>query len=165
MTAPTVPTSEPAAEAVVRLRGAQARDLEAIMALETTTFMTDAWSHELMAAELAAAHTFYVVALSDQTVVGYAGLSAPEGLVQADIQTIAVAKSHRRLGLGALLLRRLLDEAVARGAHDVLLEVRADNPDAQHLYERHAFTAIAVRPRYYQPDNVDAIVMRWKAGA
>jgi ribosomal protein S18 acetylase RimI-like enzyme len=54
----------------------------------------------------------------------------------------------------------LLVEAAARGADDVLLEVRADNPTAQRLYERHGFEAIAVRPRYYQPDDVDAIVMR-----
>ena len=60
---------------------------------------------------------------------------------------------------------RLLEEARARHVDDVLLEVRADNPDAQRLYERHGFTAIAVRPRYYQPDNVDAIVMRWVASS
>ena len=42
----------------------------------------------------------------------------------------------------------------------MLLEVRADNPAAQALYAQHGFEAIAVRPRYYQPDDVDAVVMR-----
>ena len=147
------------------LRDAVAYDLDAIMALETTTFATDAWSRDLMTAELAAAHTRYLVAIVDESVIGYAGLSAPRGAAQADVQTIAVDAAHRRHGIGALLLRRLLDEAVARSVDDVLLEVRADNPGAQSLYERFGFMAIAVRPRYYQPDDVDAIVMRWEARA
>ena len=149
----------------VLLRDADLGDLEAIMALEAATFPTDAWSREMMAAELAAAHTRYLVAVAGDAIVGYAGLSAPEGATQADTQTIAVDAAPRRLGVGTLLVQRLRDEARARHVDDVLLEVRADNPDAQRLYERHGFTAIAVRPRYYQPDNVDAIVMRWVASS
>lgn len=147
----------------VELRDAGLVDLDAIMALESATFPSDAWSREMMAAELAAAHTRYFVALDGADVVGYAGVSAPVGATQADIQTIAVDPAHRRRGIGAVLLSRLLDEARARGVDDVLLDVRADNPGAQALYERHGFSAIAVRPRYYQPDDVDAIVMRWEA--
>lgn len=142
------------------IRDAELSDLDAIMHLETSTFLTDAWSRDMMAAELVAPHTRYVVALEGEAVVGYAGLSAPQGAGQADVQTIAVDASHRGQGIGARLLGVLLAEAAARGADDVLLEVRADNPTAQRLYERHGFEAIAVRPRYYQPDDVDAIVMR-----
>lgn len=147
----------------VRLRDADLADLDAIMVLEAVTFPSDAWSREMMAAELAAVHTHYLVAEFDGQAVGYAGLSAPAGASQADVQTIAVDAGHRGRGIGALLLARLLDEARARRVDDVLLEVRADNPGAQRLYERHGFAAIAVRPRYYQPDDVDAIVMRWEA--
>jgi ribosomal-protein-alanine acetyltransferase len=143
------------------IRDASLDDLDAIMALETSTFATDAWSPSMMAAELAAPHTRYVVAVDGDRVVAYAGLSALAGAGQADVQTIAVDAYSRGRGLGAQLLRVLLDEAAARGADEVLLEVRADNPGAQRLYERHGFEAIAVRPRYYQPDDVDAIVMRW----
>lgn len=148
----------------VRLRDADLDDLDAIMALETAIFPSDAWSREMMAAELAAPHTRYVVALVGGGIVGYAGLSAPTGATQADIQTVAVDAGHRGVGIGALLVRRMLDEARAHRVDDVLLEVRADNPDAQRLYERHGFTSITVRPRYYQPDDVDAVVMRWEAG-
>ncbi|MDX2025665.1 ribosomal protein S18-alanine N-acetyltransferase [Microcella sp.] len=144
------------------IRDAALSDLDAIMHLETSTFLTDAWSRDMMAAELAAPHTRYIVAVEGETVIGYAGLSAPAGVEQADVQTIAVDAAHRGRGIGARLLDVLLTEAAARGADDVLLEVRADNPTAQRLYERHGFAAIAVRPRYYQPDDVDAIVMRWE---
>lgn len=147
-------------DTIIRLRDAELADLDAIMALERATFPTDAWSRDLMAAELASPHTAYLVVESGDVLVGYAGLSAPAGAAQADIQTIAVDPTRRRLGIGTLLMGRLLAAASARGADEVLLEVRADNPGAEGLYRRHGFARIAVRPRYYQPDDVDAIVMR-----
>lgn len=144
----------------IRLRDAELADLDAIMALETATFPTDAWSRDMMAAELASPHTAYLVVESGDEVVAYSGLSAPAGSEQADIQTIAVDGTHRRLGIGTVLVEQLLGAARARGAAEVFLEVRADNPGAEALYARHGFARIAVRPRYYQPDGVDAIVMR-----
>ncbi len=144
----------------VLLRDAEVADLDAIMALERANFPTDAWSREMMAAELVAPHAVYTVALSGDEIVGYAGLSAPTGAELADIQTIAVDAAHRRQGIGRLLMAALLATARARGASEVLLEVRADNPGAQALYGEFGFEPIAVRPRYYQPDDIDAIVMR-----
>lgn len=144
----------------IRVRDAELADLDAIMRLETATFPGDAWSRDMMAAELASPHTTYVVVESGDELVGYAGLSAPAGAGQGDIQTIAVDATHRRLGIGTVLMQQLLGAARARGAREVFLEVRADNPGAEALYERHGFERIGVRPRYYQPDDVDAIVMR-----
>lgn len=145
------------------LRRADEHDLDAIMAIETATFRADAWSAESMRAELLSPHTYYLVAvrIADPDVVdGYAGLLAPLGAGDADIQTIAVAESARRHGLGRTLMRQLMTEAHQRGAARLFLDVRADNPGAQSLYEALGFEPIAVRPGYYQPDNVDAVVMR-----
>ena len=41
-----------------------------------------------------------------------------------------------------------------------MLEVRADNAAAVGLYERSGFAVLSTRRRYYQPGDVDAIVMR-----
>jgi len=141
------------------LRRAGVDDLDAIMAIEQTTFATDAWSSELMRAELRNDHTYYLVA-QGAAVEGYAGLLAPVGAGQADIQTIAVVESARGQGLGRALMNALLSEARTRGADEVFLEVRADNPGAQHLYTSLGFEQIDVRKNYYQPDGVDAIIMR-----
>jgi [ribosomal protein S18]-alanine N-acetyltransferase len=142
-----------------KLRRAGAGDLDAIMLIESSTFENDAWSREAMASEIASQHTYYLVA-ERAGVEGYAGLFAPQRSLQADIQTIAVGESARRQGLGRVLMQSLIAEARERGATEVFLDVRADNPGATALYESLGFEPIAVRPGYYQPDNVDAIVMR-----
>jgi ribosomal-protein-alanine N-acetyltransferase len=146
------------------LRKATPGDLDAIMAIETPTFGTDAWSPDTMSSELASEHTVYLVATESEaaveTVVGYAGLLAPLHNGDADIQTIAVAPAVRQRGLGRMLMVAVLRHAIDRGDPNVFLEVRADNPNAQALYVSLGFEQIAVRPHYYQPDDVSAHIMR-----
>src|SRR5690606_33164523 len=96
----------------------------------------------------------------DGEIIGYAGLRAVRGSADADIQTIALVEARRGEGRGRALLRALLTEATARGAREVFLEVRADNPGAEGLYRSEGFVELGRRPRYYQPDDVDAVVMR-----
>jgi ribosomal-protein-alanine acetyltransferase len=141
------------------LRAATVDDLDSIMGIETSVFLSDAWSRRTMRAELEGSHSYYLVA-EDGGVAGYAGLFAPRGAREADIQTIAVAPQARRRGLGRALMTALIDEARARGARQLFLEVREDNPGAQTLYGALGFEQIAVRAKYYQPDGVDALVMR-----
>jgi ribosomal-protein-alanine acetyltransferase len=76
------------------------------------------------------------------------------------VQTIAVAAEARGRGIGRGLLRELLETARNRNAREVFLEVRADNPVAQALYESEGFVEIGRRARYYQPDDVDAVIMK-----
>ena len=141
-------------------RPATPDDLDAIMALERASFPTDAWSDAMMREELASPHGWYVVLEEAGRLVGYAGLRAPRGAPDADVQTIAIAASSRGRGRGRELLSTLLAEAVRRGAAHVFLEVRADNPVAEALYVSEGFVEVGRRPRYYQPDDVDAVVMR-----
>lgn len=142
------------------LRDATVDDLDAIMAIEERSFPTDAWSRETMAAELANPHGRYLVDEHDDAIIGYGGVRALRGSADADIQTIALLAEHRGQGRGRALLRALLGAAAERGAREVFLEVRADNPSAEGLYLAEGFEEIGRRPRYYQPDDVDAIVMR-----
>lgn len=142
------------------LRTATPADLDAIMLIENRSFPSDAWSTESMAAELASPHGRYLVDEHDGVVIGYGGVRALKGNADADIQTIALDAEHRGSGRGRALLRALLDAAAERGAREVFLEVRADNPAAEGLYRSEGFEEIGRRPHYYQPDDVDAVVMR-----
>ena len=144
----------------IHIRAATVQDLEAIMLIENECFIRDAWPEAMMKDELLAAHTYYLVALEGDEVVGYAGLSKLPGSEQADIQTIATAPTKRGLGIGKQLMFALTAEANARGAKEIFLEVRADNSVAQKLYKVFGFRQIGVRKKYYQPDGVDAFVMK-----
>ncbi|MGV9194831.1 ribosomal protein S18-alanine N-acetyltransferase [Microbacterium sp. MC2] len=142
------------------LRTAAASDLPAIMELERASFPADAWSEAMMAAEVASPHGRYVVDVEDGQLRGYGGVRAVSGGADADIQTIAIAEAARGTGRGRALLTELLTTARERGAREVFLEVRADNPVAMALYLSEGFAEIARRPRYYQPEDVDAVVMK-----
>jgi len=143
----------------VKLRPMTQADLPAVMAIEQATFPLDAWSEGMMRGELAdmPRSRHYVVAEIDGAIVAYAGLAVAAD--QADVQTIAVLDKHRRTGIGGAMLTELLAEAGRRGAREIFLEVRADNPQAQAVYRHFGFEEIGVRRRYYD-DGTDALMMR-----
>ncbi|TDT85629.1 [SSU ribosomal protein S18P]-alanine acetyltransferase [Arthrobacter sp. AG258] len=133
-------------------------DVPAVGLLEHRLFPIDAWPVQMFLDELSQPETRrYLVAEGNDGIVGYAGLMCIEPI--ADVQTIAVVPEYEGRGIGSDLLTRLIGEARRRGAADVLLEVRADNPRAQQLYLRFGFEQIHIRPRYYR-DGVDALIMR-----
>lgn len=172
----------------VLMRRAKVEDLDAIMRLERETFVTDAWPEDAMRRELESPHGYYLVAVDDAPadaggttidpaagdarpvrppvgLLGYAGLLAPAGSGQGDIQTIAVAPAARGMGLGRGLMHALITQARRRHVAELFLEVRADNAIARALYDSLGFRQIGVRRGYYQPDGVDAITMRLEVPA
>ena len=142
------------------IRPATEADLAAIMRIEHECFATDAWAEATMLTELLAHHTHYFVAHDDNELLGYVGVAAVAGNSQADINTIAVARKARRQGLAGAMLQRAIDTAGSLGAAELFLDVRADNAPARALYEKFGFEQLSLRKGYYQPDNVDAVVMR-----
>ena len=149
----------------VQLRAMRWWDIEPVMTIESALFADDAWTDTMFWSELAERETrHYLVADDAGDVVGYAGLCAypPD---QAYVQTIAVATSYQGRGVGAVLLRALLDVGDERACRRIDLEVRADNAVAIGLYEQNGFAPIGVRRGYYQPSGADAVVMRRDATA
>ena len=139
------------------LRDVHWTDIEQLAQLERELFADDAWSQQTWWAELAGRpRRDYVAEVEGAEVLGYAGLD--HGGDVADVMTIAVAPSARGRG------RRLLDELETRAragrAASVMLEVRADNASAIGLYDRAGYTVVSTRRRYYQPGDIDALVMR-----
>ena len=171
------------------LREMAAGDLEAVARIEGELFGAEAWSRDLLAAELAASHgpmadRRYVVVESEESdgdgdgdaydpadcavgtgshgprLLGYAGLYHAGGLTSADLLTIATVPAVRGRGIASLMLTELVSTAREMSCPDVLLEVRQSNETAQRLYTRHGFVPIGRRRRYYQAPPEDAVVMR-----
>ncbi|HKU11750.1 ribosomal protein S18-alanine N-acetyltransferase [Sinomonas sp.] len=154
----------------VRLRDMTVHDVPAVHALERSLFPADAWPAQMFRDELSQPQTrrYYVVEEAsgelDESVdggaariIGYAGVMCVPPI--ADVQTIAVVPEREGRGIGSAVLTELIAEAARRGARDVLLEVREDNPRAQALYRRFGFVHIHTRRRYYR-DGVNALIMQ-----
>ena len=78
---------------------------------------------------------------------------------EAHVATIATHPDFRGQGIGRRLLARGLLAAYERGARLAYLEVRRSNQVAQKLYEQFGFKVVGERPRYYQDNNEDALLM------
>lgn len=149
---------KPSLPPLVAIRTMTSADVGLVSELEDRLFPIDAWPLQMFHDELAQPETrHYLVAETGGRIVAYAGLMCIEPI--GDIQTIAVEPGHEGQGIGSSLLLALIEEAAARNARDVLLEVRADNPRAQRLYLYFGFEQIDVRRRYYR-DGADALIMR-----
>lgn len=149
-----------------RLRVAELPDVQAMHAMETTLFPADAWHIDMFLEELThPTRTYYMLELpvenpeSDEgswRAIGYCGTMVVADT--ADVQTIGVLPEYEGNGFGRAMLEQMHERAREQGAERILLEVRADNPRAQRLYERNGYRAIHVRRGYYD-DGTDAIIM------
>jgi [ribosomal protein S18]-alanine N-acetyltransferase len=101
---------------------------------------------------------YRVVAAADGQIVGIGCLHIAAG--SGKIQTMAVRGDHKRRGVGTALLSELLAAGTARGCGDIFLDVRADNAQARRIYQRAGFSELELRPGYYQPSGMDAVVMK-----
>ena len=90
-------------------------------------------------------------------IIGYAGFWMMYD--EAHISTLAVRATHRRQGLGELLLISLLDEACRLDAARATLEVRVSNLAAQALYAKYDFQQVGRRKAYYNDNREDALIL------
>jgi ribosomal-protein-alanine N-acetyltransferase len=79
---------------------------------------------------------------------------------EGEIADLAVAPAARRLGVGGLLLDRVVAEAMESGVRALYLEVRESNSAARALYHSRGFDTVGRRRRYYQRPAEDALVLR-----
>jgi ribosomal-protein-alanine N-acetyltransferase len=78
---------------------------------------------------------------------------------EAHVVTIAVRDSHRRRGIGEMLLIAAIDLAREKMESLVTLEVRVSNHTAIRLYEKYGFEEVGLRPRYYSDNQEDAYIL------
>ena len=82
-----------------------------------------------------------------EAVIGYAILMV--ALDEAHLLNIAVAAEWQGQGIGGDFLRHMVEVAKSAACQIVYLEVRPSNHAARHLYRKHGFQQIAIRPEYY----------------
>ena len=136
------------------------QDLDAVAALEARSF-TNPWSRDMLARELRQSDVarVYVLRAADGVIAAFCACWIIYD--ELHINTIAVDPARRRAGLGTRLMRYVLAQARAAGAHRATLEVRRGNVAALGMYERLGFKIDAVRPRYYTSPVEDALIL-WR---
>ncbi|MFM8320801.1 MAG: ribosomal protein S18-alanine N-acetyltransferase [Chloroflexota bacterium] len=155
---------EPTTDSVnIRVRHMRSADLEAVVALDHASF-TLPWPARSYRFELFEnpSSLLYVAEIPPQD--GAAGQVVGVIVIwliidEAHVATIAVDPELRGRAIGRQLLSTALSEAIQRGAQSATLEVRRHNLPAQALYRRFRFEVVGQRPRYYQDNHEDALIM------
>lgn len=131
-------------------------DVDQVAAIERATFSAP-WSKASFAREMTTNKVArYLVAVMDDTVVGFAGMHVI--LDEGHITNIAVTSALRGQGIGRKLMDALMQYASNLGAAYLTLEVRTSNEVAIALYQAHGFVAVNRRKRYYD-NGEDALLM------
>jgi ribosomal-protein-alanine N-acetyltransferase len=147
-------TSPPPSLQVRRLTYA---DLPQVVAIERRAFPTP-WSLAMFVLELSKPAGVCLAAWEGATLVGYLICSRYDTVWH--LMNVSVDPDLRRQGIATALLTALI-ERIGDPAAQVTLEVRRSNGPAIQLYDRFGFRAAGVRPRYYQDNGEDALIM-WR---
>lgn len=139
-------------DAIVKM---QTEQVEGIGRIEKECF-SHPWTEQGIREELDNPTARFFTAIRDGEVVGYIGANNIAGEVY--ITNVAVLPTHRKQGLGELLLRVLLSVSEQENAQFVTLEVRESNRAAITLYEKCGFTAVGRRTHFYRDPEEDALI-------
>ncbi len=130
-------------------------DLDSIKDNLYTDF-DDFWSYNIFKSELENENSKYIIAILNNEIIGFAGIW--QVIDEAHITNIVVRKDFRKLGIGSLLLEKLISICKnLESINSVTLEVNEDNIPAQKLYEKFNFKVLGKRKNYY--NNKAAIIM------
>ncbi|WP_062518726.1 ribosomal protein S18-alanine N-acetyltransferase [Demequina silvatica] len=143
---------------MIELRDLTEADLPWMAEVERELFGASAWSRELIEHDYLYGLTRYRGLCVDGELVGYAVYGYDGDAFH--LMNLALVPSVRGRGLSRVLMDDFLAEARREGAADAWLEVAVDNVPALALYRAYGFEDVRIRRKYYQPEGVDALVMR-----
>ncbi len=141
-----------------RIRGAERRDIGALLEIETTQF-PEPWTRSMLLDELTNTQSRrYTVADERGLVVGYLGLMF---VLQDEvhINTIGTRQGHEGRGVATSLMDDAWVAIRARGVARATLEVAVSNARALDLYYRYGFAPVGVRKNYYEKTHEDALIL------
>jgi ribosomal-protein-alanine N-acetyltransferase len=134
-------------------------DLPSVIAIERRAFPTP-WSLAMFVLELSKPEGICLAAIRDGHLVGYVICSRFDQVWH--IMNVSVDPDLQRRGIASAMINEILGRVGTQA--QITLEVRPTNAPAIALYERFGFLAAGTRPRYYQDNGEDAVIM-WRTEA
>ena len=150
----TLPREPSNTAGVGKIRRLAYSDLPAVISIERRSFPTP-WSLAMFVLELSKPSGICLAATVDDELVGYLVCSRYDQVWH--LMNVAVAPERRRGGVARGLIGKLIEDG--GGALPFTLEVRVSNQAAITMYKRLGFRSAGVRPRYYQDNGEDALIM------
>lgn len=138
------------------IRKCRYEDILRVAELEKDCFAGESWSYGTIATSFDNPAYAMVVAEEGGEVIGYGCISTV--CESCDLENVLVAEEYRNSGVGKAIVAALVEEAEARGAEKIFLEVRVSNAAAMRLYLTCGFVGVHARTRYYS-DGEDCLVM------
>ena len=130
--------------------------LEDVAELERICFSTP-WTYENLSDELDNDTAYFFVALDDDKLVGYIGVSVISD--SCFVNNIAVYPEYRRQGVGKALMKIAILTTDAMGTGFISLEVRESNYAAISLYRSLGFEEMGLRKDFYRLPKEHALIM------
>jgi [ribosomal protein S18]-alanine N-acetyltransferase len=145
----------------VKIRAMREGDIAPVMKMAASLKEAPHWTQEAYARSLDLGATPRRIALvaEDLDVVITGVLVAMLIPPHAELESIAVASTVQRQGVGGRLLADLLTSLRRAEITKVMLEVRASNHAARDFYACAGFAETARRPGYYSDPEEDAILL------
>jgi ribosomal-protein-alanine N-acetyltransferase len=136
-------------------------DIPTLVLLDKEYFPYSPWSVAQFKEEFAGIPStrFFELAISNNQIVGYAGVFSPGPDAVADILTVTVIDGYRRQGIAKKLISDIESYCQSKGSSAIMLEVATDNTAAIALYKNLGYLHISIRNNYYGTGK-DALVMQ-----
>lgn len=141
----------------VTVREFREEDIPELSRIEAESFSMP-WSAEAFRGLLARSYCTYLTALADGKVAGCCGYT--DSFHEANIDNVVVAAEYRNRGIAQAMLAKLLELGAKSGVESYILEVRAGNHTAIHIYEKLGFFSVGIRPGFYEKPIEDAVIMK-----
>lgn len=141
----------------IKISAMTLRDLDSICNILTCEF-DDFWNYNILKKELENENSKYLVAKSDDEIVGFGGIWF--SVDDIHITNIVVKKGYRNKKIGTLILSALIDICKNQTQKSITLEVNSNNIPAQKLYENFGFKIVGIRKKYY--NNIDNAILMTK---
>jgi [ribosomal protein S18]-alanine N-acetyltransferase len=141
---------------MIKIRDMNADDVAEVMKIERASF-SEPWAEIHFYFDLYSKISYNWVAMNKDELCAYVCFWKIEDEVH--INNIAVKEANRQQGIAQKILDKMTSFARKNKIKRMTLEVNEHNMSAQAFYKKNGFMEVGRRPKYYEHDQADALIL------